>query len=145
MITGALSVQWIRRTFDTRLVCGVHPLSDVGRLGTDSDIHATGQTVEAFVGMVVADVEDAVAHGVGDVGERGLGGRRHFTHDVDLARRHERFDGDPRPGIIGEQGIQHRIADGVANLVGVPFGHRLTGKQPRFTHSRSLPLKPVLR
>jgi S-adenosylmethionine synthetase len=42
--------------------------------------------------------------------------------------------------VVGEQRVEHRVADGVTDLVGVSLGHRLTGKQPTlFAHSVTLP------
>ncbi len=82
-----------------------------------------------------------VAHGVGDVGEGFLGRRRHLADDVYLAGGDQRLHCDTGFGIVREQRVEHRVADGVADLVGVAFGHRLTGKQPSFTHGVILPLK----
>ena len=43
-------------------------------------------------------------------------------------------------GSSREQRVEHRVADGVTDLVGVPLGHRLTGKQPTFAHGSILSL-----
>ena len=90
--------------------------------------------VEALLRRVVADLEDAVAHGLGDVGERLLGGRGDLTDDVHLTGGHQRLHRDAGLRILREQRVEHRVADGVTDLVGVSLGHRLTGKQPTFAH-----------
>jgi hypothetical protein len=75
-----------------------------------------------------------VTHGVGDVGERLLRRGGHLADDVHLTGGDERLDRHTRPGILREQRVEDRVADGVTDLVGVSLGHRLTGKQPTFTH-----------
>ena len=44
------------------------------------------------------------------------------------------LDRDARPGVLREQRVEHRVADGVTDLVGVALGYRLTGKQPSIAH-----------
>ena len=46
---------------------GVDALGNVELLGTDADVHTAGRAVEGGIRGVIADVEDACAHGVGDV------------------------------------------------------------------------------
>ena len=94
LVAGALGVQRVRGALDARLVRGVDALSDVGRLTADADVDAAGLPVEALVRVVVADVEDALANGVGDVGEGLLGRRRHLADHVHLPGGHQRLDGD---------------------------------------------------
>ena len=134
LVAGALEVQRVACALDARLVGGVDALGDVGRLRADADVHAAGRAVEALVRRVVADLEDALAHRVGDVGERFLRRGGDLADDVHLAGGDQGLDRDPRLRIVCQQRVEHRVADRVADLVGVPFGHRLTGKQPTFAH-----------
>ncbi len=92
LVARALEVQRVLLALDARLVGGVDALGDVGRLRADADVHAAGGAVEALVRRVVADLEDAVAHGVGDVGERFLRGGRDLADDVHLAGGDQRLD-----------------------------------------------------
>ena len=94
LIAGALRVQWVRGALDSRLVRGVDALSDIGRLTADADVDAARLPVEALVRVVVANLEDALANGVGDVGEGLLGRRRHLTDHMHLPGGHQRLDGD---------------------------------------------------
>ena len=94
LVTGALRVQRVRGALNARLVRGVDALCDIGRLTADADVDAACQPVKALVRVVVADVEDALANGVGDVGEGLLGRRRHLTDNVHLPGGHQRLDGD---------------------------------------------------
>ena len=92
LIAGALGVQRVACALDAGLVGGVDALGDVGRLGADADVHAAGRPVEALLRRVVADLEDAIAHRVGDVGERFLRGGRDLADDVHLAGGDQRLD-----------------------------------------------------
>ena len=94
LVTGALRVQRVRGALDARLVSGVDALSDVGRLRADADVDPARRAVETLVRRVVADVEDARANRVRDVGERLLRGRGHLTDHVHLPGGHQRLDRD---------------------------------------------------
>ncbi len=138
LVAGALGVQRVGLALDAGLVRGVDALRDVGRLPADADVHAAGLTVEALVRRVVADLEDPLAHGVRDVGERLLGRGGHLADDVHLAGGDGGLHRDARLRVAGQQGVEDRIADGVTDLVRVPLGYRLTGEQPSLTHSAIL-------
>ena len=94
LVAGALGVQRVAGALDARLVGGVDALGDVGRLRADADVDAAGLAVEALVRRVVADLEDARAHGLRDVGEGLLGRRRHLADDVHLPGGHQCLDRD---------------------------------------------------
>ena len=94
LVAGALGVQRVRGTLDARFVRGVDALGDVGRLTADADVDAARRPVEALVRVVVADVQDALTNGVGDVGEGFLGRCRHLADHVNLPGGHQRLDGD---------------------------------------------------
>ncbi len=117
-------------------MCGVDALGDIGRLAADTDVDAGGRAVEALLRRVVADLQDAFAHDVVDIGERLFGRGGHLTDDMHLAGGDGRLDRHARLGIDGQQRVEDRIADGVTDLVGgVSFGDRLAGKQPTCAHS----------
>ena len=116
------------------LVRRVHALGDVGRLGADGDRHAAGAAVEAFLRAVVADLEDGLAHELRDLD---VAARRHLTRDVHEPGRDERLDRHPRLGVDGQQGIEDRVADLVADLVRVPLGDGL-GREQTCRHLLSL-------
>jgi hypothetical protein len=126
LIPGALTVEFVGRGAFARLEGVVDSLRDVGRLPPDRDGHAARAAVEPDVGRVVADVGDALTDDPGDVDVRRGGD---LARDVDQPRRHQRLDGDPRVPVFGQQGIEDRIADLVADLVGMPLGHRFGGEQ----------------
>jgi hypothetical protein len=92
LVACALQVQRVRGTPDPRLVGGVHTLRDVGRLLADRDVDAARGAVEALGRRVVADLEHAVAHDLGDLDVRRRGDLAHHVH---LAGSDKRLHGDP--------------------------------------------------
>ena len=90
------------------------------------DADAARRAVEALVRGVVADVEDDLAHDGRDVDVR-LGGD--LAGDVHLTGGDHRLDRDPALRVV----LEHRVEDGVADLVGdlvrVALGDRLGGEQ----------------
>ena len=54
---------------------------------------------------------------------------RHLAAADDETGLHHGFDRDTRLWVLGEVGVQQRIADLVADFVGVTFGHRLGSEQ----------------
>ena len=95
--------------------------------GAAVGIEATG------AGTGVADLLDHTAHQT-DVID--LGGRRHFAGDQAKTRVDDGLASHPRGGVLGQQGVQHRIAHLVADLVGMTFGHRLRGEDASSPRSR---------
>ena len=79
-----------------------------------------------MIGTRIADPANRVAGDLGDVDV--LGGRDLAGHD-DQARRDERFAGDTALWVAGHHGVENPIRDLVGDLVGVPLGHRLRGKE----------------
>ena len=75
-----------------------------------------------FFAAVVTDLSDHLAHQLVEV-DMGTGG--------DLTQQHHeaglggRLAGHPRSRVLLQAGIQHRIADLVADLIRVAFGDRL--------------------
>ena len=136
LVAGALQVERVLLgggSLDARLVRGVDTLGDVGRLLADRDRDAAGRAVEALGGGVVADPEDRPAHDGGDVG---VGRRGHLTGDVHQARGDHGLHRDPAAGVVGQERVEHGVADLVADLVGVALGDGLGGKQLAMLHGK---------
>ena len=126
LVAGALLVQLVLVALDPVLVRGVDALRDVRGLRADGHRDAAGGAVEALLRGVVADVEDLVAHELGDVGVR-LGG--HLTGDVHQAGGDQGLHGDPGRRVLLEERVEDGVADLVSDLVGVTLGHGLRGEQ----------------
>ncbi len=105
---------------------GVDALGDVRRLGVDQDFDLHLLPVEP--GLLVADVLDRPARRL--LHHRGGDGGR----PANLAGQHhpigggEGLDRDPRLGLGGQEGVDDRIRDAIADLVGMTFGNRFTGE-----------------
>jgi hypothetical protein len=84
----------------------VETLRNVGRLLLNRDENVAGFVVEAFGGIVIADIFDGVADDVLVV-KVSLGGD--FTKDHDHARLGGRFTSDLGQGVFLEAGIEDRI------------------------------------
>ena len=108
------------------VVAGIDALGDVARLGMDIDVDLGVTPMEAV--LFVADIADRFSGGafqvvVGDaVGAADLAGKD------DLIGGDQGLHGDPRFGLGAEIEVNHRVGHPVADLVGMPFGNRLTGK-----------------
>ena len=104
----------------------IHPLGDVRRLLIQGHQHRTAVGVEAAgAGTGVADLVDHPPHQGVEV-HPGRGGD--FAGDQAEARIHHGFAGHPGGRVLGQQGIEHRIAHLVTDFVGVTFGYRLGGE-----------------
>src|SRR5690606_838717 len=110
---------------------GVDALADVARLLADGVEHGAGVAVVAHGGVGVADIADDVADD-SFVGNGGGGGdlAGHHGH----AGLHQGFHGDAGVGVLLEQGVQDRIGDLVAHLVGMALGDGLGREQSCFSH-----------
>jgi hypothetical protein len=91
-------------------------------------------------GLLVADLLDRVA---GDLLEMAVGdgvGAAHLAGQHDAVGRHKRLDRDARIRLGGEIGIDHRVRNPVADLVGMTLGNGFAGEQVvAACHSRILP------
>ncbi len=109
----------------------VDALGDVHRLLADDVDDAAGGAVETDFRAVVADVDDDVAHQLLqiDPGRSGdfTGNDRHTGLD-------HGFAGHAGMLVLGDDGVEHRIGDLVGDLVRMPFGHGLGGKNRVFAH-----------
>jgi hypothetical protein len=126
LVAGALLVELVVVALDPVLVGVVDALGDVGRLRPDGHRHAAGGAVEALLGRVVADLQDLLPDQLGDR-RVGLGGD--LTGHMDLAGGDQRLHGDPRGGVVLEEGVENGVADLVSDLVGVTLGHGLRSEQ----------------
>ena len=100
---------------------------DVVGLLADGHGHAAAGAVEAVGRGVVADAEDGLPD---DLRDLDVGVRGDLAGHVDQAGGGQGLHRDPGLGVLGQQGVQDRIADLVTDLVRVPLGHRLGREQP---------------
>ncbi len=126
LVARALLVELVGRAAEADVLGGVDALRDVRRLRTDRDLDAAGVAVEALVGGVVADLEDLLAHELGDRGV-GLGG--HLAGNDDQPGGQQRLDGHTALRVVLEQVVEHGVADLVGDLVRVTLGHGLRREQ----------------
>lgn len=126
LVARALLVELVLVALDPLLVRGVDALCDVRRLRADRHRDATGSTVEALFGGVVTDLQNLVAHEVGDVGV-GLGGD--LARDMHQTGGDQGLDGDARGGVLAQERVENRVADLVSDLVGVTLGDRFRGEE----------------
>ncbi len=106
----------------------VHALRDVGRLLVERHHHTARLGVEAVLRARVPDLRDALADETRDVHVRA---RRDLAGDDDQACRDQRLTGDAALGIVGQDGVEHRVRDLVGDLVGMAFRHRLGAEVER--------------
>ncbi len=127
LVTGALLVELVEGVLQPRLVGGVDTLRDVRGLRVDRHVDPAGVAVEALAGLVVPDLLHAVTDDLRDV-DLGLGG--HLAGHVDLTSGDHGLDRDTAARVHAQHRVQDAVADRVGHLVGVAFGHGLTGEQP---------------
>ena len=104
----------------------VHAQGDVGGLLIDGGDHGTGVTIKAELGAVIPDVPHHIPGHPGDV-HIAVGGD--LAHHMDQAGGHRGLAGHTGHGVLLQDGVQHRVGDLVADLVGMPLGHRFRGKK----------------
>jgi hypothetical protein len=106
-------------------VGGIDALGDVGRLLVQVILHLERLPMEAA--LVVADVANAFAGDVLDPVDHRLR-PAHLAADDQPVGRGEAFAGHPALGRFGEEGVEHRVRDAVADLVRMALGDRLGGE-----------------
>ncbi len=109
----------------------VDALGDVLRLLAEAVQHGARVAVEAFVRVVVTDLEDGLTHDVLDLDHgirRDLAGDNHHT-----GLRH-RLAGDAAARLLRENRVEDRVRDLIGNLVRMSFRHGLRRKQIRLAH-----------
>ena len=126
LVAGAGGVELVRRLTLALLEPRIHALGDVGRLLVDRGEDGTGLMVEAVARVVVADLADRLARDLRDV-DVGLGGDL-TGHDHE-AGVDQALAGDATSGVVRHHRVEDPVGDLVADLVGVPLGHRLGGEQ----------------
>jgi hypothetical protein len=107
-------------------VAAIDALGDVGRLLLEADHDAAGVGVEAHVGVGVTDLLHGLADDRGDVD---VGRRRDLATDQHEAGLGEGLARHARAGVVGEDGVEDPVRDGVAQFVGMTFGDGLGGEQ----------------
>ena len=90
-------------------------------------------------GLVVADVLDRLAGQLVDLVEHRLR-TAHLARDHDPVGGRQRLAGDARFRHRGDVGIDDRIGDPVADLVGMTFGDGLAGEEIIARDATSTPL-----
>ena len=101
---------------------GVDAHRDVGGLGME--MHVDLGVAPGEAGLVVADVMHGESRQMSEVfrgdGIRAAG----LAREHDAVGGHQRLAGDARIGVCRQEGVEHRVADPVGDLVGVAFGDR---------------------
>ena len=107
---------------------------DVPGLLVDVGDDAAGVAVKAVLGPVVADLPHHLA---GDPGNVHIAAGADLAHDVQQARGGGGLAGHTAVGVLGQDGVQHRVGDLVADLIGMSLGHRF-GRKEIMTHTHIL-------
>ena len=107
-------------------VAGVDALGDVRGLAVDVVVDLQGLPVEAL--LLVADVAHALAHDVLDAGRARRSGPRTSPPTTTRSVVAKVSQATRASGSLGQEGVEHGVGDPVADLVGMPFGHRLGGE-----------------
>jgi len=131
LVPRALEVIGVLHLAGPHLPRLVHPSRDVGRLLPDRDGDPAGVAVEADVGGGVPDVPDLGADDLGDLGVTGGGDLPGHVHE---ARGDHRLHRDPGGPVLFEEGVEDRVGDAVADLVGMALGHGLGGEEAQLGH-----------
>src|ERR671918_2522845 len=126
LVAGAERVQLVGGVALAMLERVVHAAGDVRRLLLDRRDDSAGVPVDAEVRVRISDIDDRVADDLRDVD---VLGRRDLTGDHDETGRDERLAGDAAVGIHRQDGVEYRVGDLVGELVGMPLGHGLRGKE----------------
>ena len=103
----------------------VHAQGDIRRLLFDRRDHTTGVVVKAIVRAIIADPFDRLARHTGDIH---IARGRNLASDEDQPRGRRTFAGHATIGILSIDGVENGVGYLVADLVRMPFRHRLGGK-----------------
>ena len=104
----------------------VHAQGDVGGLLINGGNHAAGITVKAVFSPVIADLPDNLPGNLVNVHIAACG---NLTHNVDQTGAGCGLAGDPALGVLGHDGIQHRVRYLIADFVRMSLGHRFRGEK----------------
>ena len=123
-----------RTLFLVRGLLGIDALSNVGRLRVQQHFNVRVGPVKAI--LLVADVFNGGAGQILDHLDGDAFGSARFASDDDaVGRCHRLASGADAPrielllGAFAVERIDDFVRDAVANLIGMPFGNRLAGKQ----------------
>jgi hypothetical protein len=105
---------------------GIHAHRDIGRLRLDQIMYAAGIGIESVGGVVVSDVFDGAARDARNV-HVSLGGDL-AGHDAS-AGSDQNLAGHAAGGVVGKNGVQHRVRYLVRDLVGMAFGDRFRSEK----------------
>ena len=100
----------------------VHALRDVRRLLVECGQHGAGIAVKAVLASRIADFPDGVAHQLLIVNPRRC---RNFSHQHNEAGRRRGLAGHAALRILGEQCVQNRVRNLVANFIRMSLSHGL--------------------
>ena len=103
----------------------VHAQSDIAGLLVDVGNNTAGIAVKAVLGAVITDIPDNFP---GDLGNIHVAAGGDLAHDVYQAGGSGGLAGHASVGVLGQNGVQHRVRDLVADLVGVALSHGFRGK-----------------
>ena len=92
---------------------------DIGGLLVDGREHRAGLAVKAELRAVVADVAHNVAHDLRDID---VAARGDLAHDENKAGRGSALARNVAVGVLFENGVEHRVGDLIADLIGMAFG-----------------------
>ena len=104
---------------------GVHAQRDVRTLAVNGGDNGEG-IVGKSLAVHVSDVLDRVAHDLGNV-HIAVGGK--LAHHEHHSRGGAAFDRHAGIFVLGEDGVQHRVRDLIAHLIGMTFRHAFAGKK----------------
>ena len=104
----------------------VDALGDVATLLVDRHDHAARVAVEAVQRVVVTDAVDDLAGQLRNV-DVGIGGD--LTGDDAQPGGEQRLARHTTIRILGEDGVEDRVADLIGHLVGVTLGHAFGGER----------------
>ena len=110
---------------DVLVALTIHAHGDVLALLVDGGHDGAALGIKAVGGVVVADLVHCAADDAGDI-HIAAGGD--LTHDHHKAGGGHRLTGHPAIGVLGQDRVQHRIGDLVADFVGMSLGNRFRSK-----------------
>ena len=119
LVTGAV-VQAVVLAALLGLQALVHAHGDIPRLLVDRGDDGAGLAVKAELGPVIADL---LHHLAGQLGDIHIAGGGDFPHDVDQAGGRRGLAGHPGLGVLGDDGVQHRVGNLVADFVGMSLSN----------------------
>ena len=103
----------------------IHAHGDVAGLLVNVGDNAAGVTVKAVLGPVIADVPD---HFPGKLCNVHVATGADLAHDVHQAGGNSSLTGHPSLWVLGQNRVQHRVGNLVADLIGMSLCYGFRGK-----------------